>query len=111
MAEPLHLTDDNFQTEVLEASEPVLVDFWATWCGPCRLIAPIIDELAEEYVGTVRVGKVDVDNNQKVAMQYGIRSIPSLLIFKDGKVVDTIVGAVQKGQILDRLKTHAGVSV
>lgn len=111
MAEPLHLTDDNFQTEVLEASEPVLVDFWATWCGPCRLIAPIIDELAEEYAGTVRVGKVDVDNNQKVAMQYGIRSIPSLLIFKDGKVVDTIVGAVQKGQIVDRLKKHAGVSV
>lgn len=111
MAEPLHLTDDNFQKEVLEASEPVLVDFWATWCGPCRLIAPIIDELAEEYDGTVRVGKVDVDNNQKVAMQYGIRSIPSLLIFKGGRVVDTIVGAVPKNQIVDRLKTHAGVSV
>lgn len=111
MAEPLHLTDDNFQKEVLEASEPVLVDFWATWCGPCRLIAPIIDELAEEYDGTVRVGKVDVDNNQKVAMQYGIRSIPSLLIFKDGKVVATIVGAVPKSQIVDRLKTQAGVSV
>lgn len=111
MAEPLHLTDDNFQKEVIEASEPVLVDFWATWCGPCRLIAPIIDELAEEYDGTVRVGKVDVDNNQKIAMQYGIRSIPSLLIFKNGKVVDTIVGAVPKSQIVNRLKTHAGVSV
>ncbi len=110
MAEPLHLTDDNFQKEVLQASEPVLVDFWATWCGPCRLIAPTIDELADEYAGVIRVGKVDVDNNQAIAMQYGIRSIPALLIFKEGRVVDTIVGAMPKNQIVERLKTHAGVS-
>lgn len=110
MAEPLHLTDDNFQTEVIEATEPVLVDFWATWCGPCRLIAPTIDELADEYQGVLRVGKVDVDNNQVIAMKYGIRSIPALLIFKEGRVVDTIVGAMPKNQIVERLKTHAGVS-
>lgn len=110
MAEPLHLTDENFQKEVIESPEPVLVDFWATWCGPCRMIAPTIDELAEEYKGVIRVGKVDVDNNQNVAMTYGIRSIPALLIFKGGRVVDTIVGAMPKKQIVERLKTHAGVS-
>lgn len=109
MAEPLHLTDDNFQKEVLEASEPVLVDFWATWCGPCRLIAPIIDELAEEYAGVIGFGKIDMDNNQQIAIQYGVRSAPTLLIFKGGRVVDTIVGAVSRNKIVDRLKAHMSV--
>ena len=96
MANPLHLTDDSFETEIGGQNNVVLVDFWAAWCGPCRAIAPIIDELANEYNGKAKIAKVDVDNNPKVAMQYGIRSIPALLIFKDGSVVDTIVGAVPK---------------
>jgi thioredoxin 1 len=103
MAEPVHFTDDNFQSEVLESQHPVLVDFWAAWCGPCRMIAPMIEELASEYDGKVKIGKLDVDNNQRVAMQYGIRSIPALLVFKGGKVVDQIIGAVPKGRVVEKL--------
>lgn len=106
MANPLHLTDDSFETEIGGQNNVVLVDFWAAWCGPCRAIAPIIDELANEYNGKAKIAKVDVDNNPKVAMQYGIRSIPALLIFKDGSVVDTIVGAVPKHYITDRLNAQ-----
>jgi thioredoxin 1 len=102
MSQPLHLTDDSFNTEIGEG-KVTLVDFWAAWCGPCRAIAPIIDDLAGEYDGRAKIAKVDVDNNPRVAMEYGIRSIPALLIFKDGKVVDTIVGAVPKTYITDRL--------
>ena len=102
MAQPVHLTDDTFNTEIAEG-KVVLVDFWAAWCGPCRAIAPIIDDLAGEYDGKATIAKVDVDNNPRVAMEYGIRSIPALLIFKGGKVVDTIVGAVPKPYITDRL--------
>ena len=103
MTEPLHFTDENFQTEVLDSKEPVLVDFWATWCGPCRMIAPVIEELASDYEGRVKIGKLDVDNNQGVAMRYGIRSIPALLIFKNGEVVDSILGAAPKRQISEKL--------
>jgi thioredoxin 1 len=103
MAEPVHFTDDNFQNEVLNSATPVLVDFWAAWCGPCRMIAPMIEELAGDYDGKVKVGKLDVDNNQRVAMQYGIRSIPALLVFKDGKVVDQIIGAVPKPRVAEKL--------
>ncbi|MBL7998757.1 MAG: thioredoxin [Candidatus Kapabacteria bacterium] len=103
---PAHITDDNFQNEVLDSKEPVLIDFWAAWCGPCRMIAPVIDELANELNGKVKIGKVDVDNNPKVAMEYGIRSIPALLIFNEGKVVDTIVGMVPKNMIMERLQQH-----
>ncbi|RPI68703.1 MAG: thioredoxin [Ignavibacteriae bacterium] len=102
MSHPLHLTDETFGTEIGEG-KVTLVDFWAAWCGPCRAIAPIIDDLAGEYDGRAKIAKVDVDNNPRVAMEYGIRSIPALLIFKDGKVVDTIVGAVPKTYITDRL--------
>jgi thioredoxin 1 len=102
MAHPVHLSDDTFQSHV-DSGEVLLVDFWAAWCGPCRAIAPLIDELANEYDGKATIAKVDVDSNPRVAMQYGIRSIPSLLIFKGGKVVDTIVGAVPKSMIADKL--------
>ena len=103
---PTHVTDDNFQTEVLESQRPVLIDFWAEWCGPCRMIGPVIEELAGEMSGKVKVGKVDVDQNPRVAMEYGIRSIPALLIFHEGKVVDSIVGLVPKNFIVERLQQH-----
>ncbi|MFM8178633.1 MAG: thioredoxin [Candidatus Kapaibacterium sp.] len=103
---PATVTDDNFQTEVLESQHPVLIDFWAEWCGPCRMIGPIIEELAGEMQGKVKVGKVDVDQNPRVAMEYGIRSIPALLVFHEGKVVDSIVGLVPKNFIVERLQQH-----
>lgn len=101
------LTDANFKQEVLESSEPVLVDFWAAWCGPCRVIAPAIEELASDFEGRARIGKLDVDHNPQTAMQYGVRSIPTLLFFKDGRVVDQLVGAVPKKVMSDKLEALA----
>jgi len=92
-ADVVNIGDENFGKEVLESDQPVLVDFWATWCAPCRAIAPLVDELATKYKGKVKVAKMDIDSNQDTPQQYGIRSIPTLLVFKGGKVVDTIVGA------------------
>lgn len=106
MSLPIHITDDNFEKEVLRSNVPVLIDFWATWCGPCRVIAPSIEELAKEYVGKAKISKLDVDNNQRTAMNYGIRSIPTILIFKNGQVVDTIIGAVPKAKIEEALLKH-----
>lgn len=106
MGKPIHLTDDTFDSEVLKSDIPVIIDFWATWCAPCRMIAPIIEQFASEYEGKVKVCKLDVDNNQQVAMNYGIRSIPTVLIFKNGEVVDTIVGAVPKTMLKERLEAH-----
>ncbi|GJQ20561.1 MAG: thioredoxin [Bacteroidia bacterium] len=103
---PLTLTDENFQEEVLKSDKPVLVDFWAEWCGPCRMVAPIVEELAQEYNGSLKVGKVDVDANQKVSMQFGIRSIPTLLIFKGGKVVEQVIGAVPKRALTEKVAKH-----
>ncbi len=94
-----YVSDAEFEPKVLKSELPVLVDFWAEWCGPCRMVGPIVEELAGEYEGRAKIGKVDVDNNPNVSMQYGIRSIPSLLVFKGGKVVDQIVGAVPKGHL------------
>ena len=92
--EPITFTDDNFEDEVLKSNVPVLIDFWAIWCGPCRLIAPIVEELANEYEGKAKIGKLDVDSNQQTSIKYGVRSIPTLLLFKDGELKETIIGAV-----------------
>lgn len=99
-------TDDSFENDVLNAETPVLVDFWAEWCGPCRMVGPVVDELAGEYEGKAKIGKVDVDNNPEISTKYGIRSIPSLLIFKGGEVVDQIVGAVPKSQLKKQLEAQ-----
>lgn len=101
------VSDATFQQEVLQADVPVLVDFWATWCGPCRMIAPIIEELSSEFEGRAKVVKLDVDQNPQVSMQFGIRSIPTLLFFKDGQVADQLVGAVPKKVLADKLETLA----
>ena len=98
------LTDASFDAEVLKSSEPVLVDFWATWCGPCRAVAPVVDALAKDYAGKVKVGKMDVDSNPQVATKYGVMSIPTLLMFKDGKVVGQVVGAVPRPTLEDMIK-------
>lgn len=100
---PIEITDANFEQEVLKSDVPVLIDFWAVWCGPCKMIAPFVEELAGEYEGKVKVGKVDVDNNPQTSMNYGIRSIPTLLIFRDGKIADQIIGAVPKQAIAQKL--------
>jgi thioredoxin 1 len=97
------LTDSNFKDEVLQSDQPVLVDFWAAWCGPCRMIAPIIEELASEFEGRAKIAKLDVDHNPRVAMQFGVRSIPTLLFFKDGQVVDQLIGASSKRVLADKL--------
>ena len=102
----LEFSDANFQTEVLESTEPVLVDFWAPWCGPCRMIAPTVEEIANEYQGKVRVGKVNTDEARQSAINYRIQSIPTLLLFKDGKVADQLMGAVPKQQITAMLSKH-----
>lgn len=102
----LHLTEKDFAQEVLQSNIPVLVDFWAEWCGPCRAIAPIVEELSGELQGKMKVAKVDVDQAQDLAAEYDVRSIPTLLVFKNGKVVDEIIGAMAKPQLLSKIKPH-----
>jgi thioredoxin 1 len=101
------LQDSTFDEEVLKSNVPVLVDFWATWCGPCKAIAPTVDEFATEFKGKVKVGKLDVDSNQQVAQKFGIRSIPTLLLFKNGRVVDTLIGVVSKAKLADAVNKIA----
>ncbi len=100
----LQLSDDSFESEVLKSSIPVLVDFWASWCAPCKAIAPVVDGLAAEYEGKVKIAKVNVDENPATPGQYGVRGIPTLILFKDGKVIDQVVGAVPKNQLDSLIK-------
>jgi len=100
----VEFTDGNFETEVLNAETPVLVDFWATWCAPCKAIAPVVEELSETYAGKVKIGKVNVDENPATPGQYGVRGIPTMILFKGGQVVDQLVGAVPKNQLEGLLK-------
>ncbi|MBM4288103.1 MAG: thioredoxin [Deltaproteobacteria bacterium] len=104
MAELLQVTDGDFEQEILKSDIPALVDFWAAWCGPCRAIAPVVQELANDYVGKVKVAKMNVDENSKTPVKYGIRAIPTLILFKNGNVVDQITGAVSKTQIENAIK-------
>jgi len=105
-ADTIEITDDNFEAEILNSDTPVLVDFWAVWCGPCRQIAPSVEALATEYKGKLKVGKMNVDDHQQVPQKYGIRSIPTLLVFKNGQVVDQIIGAVPKSKLEEAVKKH-----
>ena len=95
----VHVTDDSFEDEVLKSPEPVLVDYWADWCGPCKMIAPVLDEIASEYAGKLKVAKLNIDENPKTPPRYGIRGIPTLMLFKNGEVEATKVGAVSKSQL------------
>ncbi len=106
MAAPVAVTDDSFGSEIEEHDGLAVVDFWATWCGPCQVIAPVLEQLADEYDGKIKVGKVDVDSNQSTAMRFNVRSIPSVLLFKDGKHVDTVVGAVPKAHLVEKIEAH-----
>jgi thioredoxin 1 len=106
VADLLHVTDDDFAQEIEQHQGVAMVDFWATWCGPCQVVAPIVEQIAKEYDGKVKVAKVDVDENQRTSMRFNIRSIPSVLFFKDGKHVDTVVGAVPKAHLERKIEEH-----
>ncbi len=101
-----HFSDDNFKQEVLESDLPVLVDFWAPWCGPCRMIGPLVEELAAEYKGKIKIGKLDVDSNSKVATTYGVMSIPTLIFFRGGKVMEQVVGALNKPELKRKIEAN-----
>jgi len=106
MAEPIHVTDETFDEEVLQSPLPVITDFWADWCGPCHAIAPIIEQVAAEHDGQLKVTKLDVDSNPLTPTKYGIRGIPTLIVFKNGQPVETLVGWMPKEQLLDKLSPH-----
>jgi thioredoxin 1 len=104
MSKPIHVTDDSFDTDVKQSDIPVIVDFWAAWCGPCRMIAPILEELAGEYDGKIKIAKMDVEANPKTPTSFAIMSIPALLFFKNGEVVETVIGAKPKAQLVSKIE-------
>ena len=104
MGDILQVTDDNFEQEILKSSIPAMVDFWAEWCGPCKMVGPVVEELAKEYEGKIKIGKMNVDENRQTPAKFGIRAIPTLILFKDGQVAQTIVGAQPKSAIEEELK-------
>ncbi len=106
MSESLQFSDAGFEEEVLKSDLPVLVDFWAPWCGPCKMISPIVEQIGDDYEGRLKVGKVNVDDNPQVATQLGIRGIPTLILFKEGQAVEQIIGAVPKAQITEKIDKH-----
>ncbi|GBD31076.1 MAG: thioredoxin [Gemmatimonadales bacterium] len=106
VAQPIQVTDEQFEQEIERYEGLAIVDFWAEWCGPCRVLAPVVEQIAQEYEGKVKVAKLDVDTNQNTAMKYNVRSIPSVLFFKGGKHVDTVVGAVPKAYLIEKINQH-----
>lgn len=104
----INLTEENFEAEVLKSEKPVMVDFWAPWCGPCNMVAPVLEEIANEYQGKLKIGKLNVDEAPGIASQYGVMSIPALKLFKSGKVVEEIIGAVPKESLEEMIKPHVG---
>ncbi len=108
VAHPVAVTDGDFAQEIEQHDGLAMVDFWATWCGPCQIVAPSVEQLAQEYEGKLKVGKLDVDTNQATAMRFNVRSIPSILFFKNGQHVDTVVGAVPKAYLVEKVEQHLG---
>jgi len=110
MSKLIKVEESNFETEVITSSEPVLVDFYADWCGPCRAVAPVVEELSEEYAGRLKVAKLDVDQNEALSMRYGVQSIPTLILFANGQEAERIVGFLPKPQLLSKIKPHLTAS-
>jgi thioredoxin 1 len=111
MAHPVAISDASFESEVVMADKPVLVDFWAEWCGPCRMIAPLLENIADEYANSLKITKLDVDANPRTMMQFGVQSIPTLILFKNGQPVERLIGYMPKERLLSRIKPHLGAAV